>query len=660
MESGNIVEFIDRQKILCAVVLEVKDHRLRLLTENNREINLSANRLCHQSTERLNTAQSRDNLVETLKAVSRRRHALIEKIDIKELWEVLNSEQEWIDLATMTAFCFPHQPSGDHESAVVRAFFANRVYFKFKNDEFFPNSAAQVERTIAEAADAKRAERFVENAGRWLKSILNGGAPASCEAPADTVALLKSLFLHGKESENYAIGKAVLAKAGLPNSEAIFDVLVKIGEWHPDENIELIRTEAPVEFSSRILERARQVLDLRPHVDTHRRFDLTHLPLMTVDGQNTLDYDDAISIEKCASHHRVGIHIADVGHFIPKGDPIDQEAFSRASSIYMPDQKIPMLPPCLAEYRCSLKAGELRPAISTLIDVADDGQILDYRVMASWVKVKNQLTYYDVNSMAEENPAVVALHGIAQKFRQKRLEADAVQITLPDVNVWVDAEGQPAVTRVNRESPGRMLVAELMIMANWLMADFLHQHQMPTVFRSQPSPRERLYKQNEGNLFQNWMQRKLLSRFILSPSPEHHAGLGLNVYTTATSPIRKYFDLLSQRQIRAVLGLEAPYTADEITEFIAQLQQPMARVAHLQQSRHRYWLLKYLESRVGRREEAMVLYKRRKSYMVLIPEYMIECELPISDSINLKPEDLIQIVIQRVNVRKGVLSVFLG
>ena len=98
MESGNIVEYIDRQKIMCAVVLEVKNQRLRLLTESNREVNLSVNRLAHTCESRIDLSMGRHKMVDALKEIVGRRKALISYVDIKELWEVLNTEQEWIDL----------------------------------------------------------------------------------------------------------------------------------------------------------------------------------------------------------------------------------------------------------------------------------------------------------------------------------------------------------------------------------------------------------------------------------------------------------------------------------------------------------------------------------------------------------------------------------
>ena len=111
---------------------------------------------------------------------------------------------------------------------------------------------------------------------------------------------------------------------------------------------------------------------------------------------------------------------------------------------------------------------------------------------------------------------------------------------------------------------------------------------------------------------------------------------------------------------RSIFGLETAYTAEEIDQAIHLLEIPMSRVSKTQYGRHRYWVLKYLESRIGKREEALVLLKRRNNYIILMKGYMIECDLPLSEGMNLKPEDLIQVKIQHVNARKGILSVFMG
>ena len=335
--------------------------------------------------------------------------------------------------------------------------------------------------------------------------------------------------------------------------------------FQKDENIDLYRYDISTSFPHNVLEHAEKLVNLSQDLVTdNKRKDLTELPLMTIDGQSTLDFDDAISIEEENGHYRLGVHIVDVGHYIKKGDIIDQEALARGSSIYLPDQKIPMLPSSLAEDLCSLKAGQLRPAISVLVKLNQFLDIVEYDIFPSLIQVKRQLTYYDVNLLASEDKEFKILHDIATKFRQTRMNGGAVQITLPEINVWINEDGEVTVSKINRESPGRMLVSEIMIMANWLMAKFLKEHNAPAIYRSQTGPKERLYRGNAGNLFQNCMQRRLLSRFSLSYEPEHHSGLGLDAYVTATSPIRKYFDLVTQGQIRAILGLDTPRTAEEI------------------------------------------------------------------------------------------------
>lgn len=669
MESGNIVEFIDRQKILCAVVLEVKNQRLRLLTEADREVSLSASRLTHTCTDRLELSMGRIRMVQSLKELANRRNALINGVNVSEIWEVLNGEQEWIDLPTMTALCFPNIPSKDHESAVVRAFFRNRIYFKFSQDSFFPYTEEQVQQIRAKAAEEERKSNIIQIGRDWLKSVLEDHRSTipetEFEDKKDVVDILKSYFLFEKDSPHHHIAKAILTGAGVGSSDMIFAAMVKLGVWDKNENLDLLRNEVPDSFPLPVVKRAAHLSGVYGKQGLEffldgKRTDLTDLPLITIDGQSTLDFDDALSIQDKGDHSVLGVHIADVACFVKKEDAIDREALLRGSSIYLTDKKISMIPPGLAEDLCSLIAGKLRPAISLLARMSFTGEVIDYKIVSSVISVKKKLTYFDVNNMADEDRNIILLRKLAETMRRYRLSQGAVQISLPEVNIWLDESGAPNVSRINRESPGRMLVAELMILANWLTAKYLASQCMPAVFRSQPEPRERLLRQSEGTLFQNWMQRKHLSRFMLGCTPEHHSGLGLDAYVTATSPIRKYYDLITQRQIRATLGLEDPYSSADVQELLQKLERPMGYVGKIQFRRNRYWLLKYLENRIGQKEEAIVLSRRNNGYQILLTEYMLECFMPQPGGINLKPEDVIRVTLQNINPRNDVISVFMG
>ena len=248
---------------------------------------------------------------------------------------------------------------------------------------------------------------------------------------------------------------------------------------------------------------------------------------------------------------------------------------------------------------------------------------------------------------------------IARKFRQARLAVGAVHISAPEINLWLTENGDINLNRLNRESPSRMLVAEIMILANWLMARFLTENGMPAIFRSQPDPRERLYRGEEGTLYEHWMQRRLLNRFVLNHAPGKHSGWGCRPMSRRPLPsgtITTWYPAAGAGRSRD----GGAYAAEDIDRIIEELAIPMSHVGLLQMGRQRYWLLKYLEKRIGQKEEAFVLVRRRHSYQILLTEYMLECDLPITGGLDLKPEDLIQVTMQNVSARKDLVSVTIG
>jgi exoribonuclease II len=658
IEPGTIVEYIEQQRMVCAVVLEFNDQRVKLLNENGEEANQKIARLSHISRIRLKIGNGREKLVASLKQTSASRQALSRTININELWEILSPTGERVDLPTMTGLCFPNKPNSDHEAAVIRACFDGRVYFKFDQDSFFAHPEEQVAKNLSREKEKQDREEFIMDAAAWLSQALSDPSIRLNESSIRFVDILKSYYLFGKESPHHTLARAIMVQANVENIEKIFEVMVNIGFWNPNQNLDLYRYKIPIEFSEKVTKRAEEIKVKDPE---SRRKNLIYLPMMTIDGPGTMDFDDAISFEAEGGFYRIGIHIADVGAYIPKGDVVDMEMMERGTSIYMPDMRIPMLPPSLAENICSLKSGEIRPAISVFVKTSLHADIFEYEVAPSLVQVKQQWTYNYVDQIAESDPVIISLCEIARNFRKKRIDKGAVLISLPEISIRVFEGDEISVRRIDRESPSRLLVAEMMIMANWLMAKFLAEHQMPAIFRSQPEPRARLYNQRgEGTLFQNWMQRRMLNRLVLNTNPENHSGLGLDAYVTATSPIRKCFDLVTQRQIRSCLNLDAPYSAEEIQQIVSALEQPLSHAMLVQNHRHRYWLLKYLEGKVGAKEEAVVLDRRRDGYTILLTTYLIECKLSLSGGWNLKPQDLVQVTIQHVNARRDVLTVSLG
>jgi len=661
MEPGKIVEYIEQKEIICAVVLETKKQRLRILTENNREVNLSLKRLVHVDKKTLNLSSGRDHLIEQLKITVDTRKSIQNKIDVIELWDVVHNEEEWFDVETLTGLCFD-DVNDDNSSATIRALFQNKFYFKFSPDRFYPNSENQVELLKHQAKEIERKKAMIIDGGDWLKQVMNTKEPALTEDKNQLVEILKSAYLFGKESENYDTARGVVDRAGVDIENGLLKLLIKLGAWDENENLDLFRFEIPITFSQEALNTAASFSNaIKYNSSSSERKDLTNLELITIDGQATTDHDDALSIEWEGNQFCLGIHIADVAGYIEKGSVLDEEALNRSTSIYTPDLKIPMLPPILAENVCSLKANEIRPAISIMAKVDTQANVSDFDIFPSIVKVKRQLTYHDANLMVNEDPDLRQLHEIACAFRKFRLNQEAVYITLPEIHIRIDEENDDIIIhRVDRENPCRMLVAEAMILGNWLTAQFLRKNQTPAIYRSQPPPKERLFEKQEGTLFENWMQRKHLSRFVLSLKPANHSGLGLDCYVTTTSPIRKYYDLVTQRQIRSILGYGKAYTKEEINHVIQNTRQTMAQATRLQFARNRYWIIKNLERHRGLKTQAMVLEKKWHNFNVLLTEYLLECSLPISSAKHLKPEDIIDVTIQRADARNNILTLALA
>jgi exoribonuclease-2 len=561
----------------------------------------------------------------------------------------------------MAEFCFSGELSGDHTSAVMRAMFEDRLYFKFDTHRFLPNTPGQVARVAAQAREEARKAHMIEEGARWIQQVMEARDSPVRTDKREIIETIKSFHLFGKDSPHYTVGRELVSRSGLDPDEGPFRFLVKLGIWDKDENLNLHRFSISESFPPELMEASRNLGHEAKTVGPEgARQDFTDLSTLTIDGQGTLDFDDAISIETKADGYRLGIHITDVSHFLEKGGAVDEEALARTSSIYMPDKRIPMLPRTLAEDLCSLKAGQERPTISIMADLDRSAHVVAYEILPSVIRVDRQLTYYNANLLVQEDSELSAIYELAQQFRQSRLEAGAIQLRLPEVNIRIDSRGEISVTQINRESPSRMMVSECMILANWLAARLFRDHRQDAVYRSQLPPRGLLIEEDGGTLYENWMQRRLLSRVVLSLDPEPHAGLGLDAYVTLTSPLRKYLDLVTQRQLRGLFGLEKSYSEEELRFIIQAVEQPMSYINALQQERTRYWVLRYLERRIGQKEEGLVLDKRRQRYVALLPKYMLECSLPLNCGADLESQDTVMVKIERVNARADTLTVSLA
>jgi exoribonuclease-2 len=663
MTNYQVVEFFEDRKIFCAFLGDDRGERLHVITEQNREINLPRKRLIHAIPWSAGASLSRVELVEQLKAISQRRESLKREINLEEVWELLVNESDGFPLAELARSWYGEAVTPDQSAALGRALFEDRFFFKFKGNLWQPHAPETVENLKEQYRRELERRQEREAAAVWLKSAWEGQEISDPAWRQKLVEILRDMAVFGAAGEQYELGREYLEEAKLCKPEIPFKLLLKLGVFIPDENLDLYRYEAPREFSQELQEAATQIsasLSQR-HGTAAGRVDLADLETFTIDGERTRDFDDALSLEKTAQGWRLGVHITDVASYLEPGSLLDQSALERGTSLYLPERRIPMLPETLSENALSLLAQEPRLAVSFLVTLTEDAKILDFTIVPSIIRIHQRLTYHEVDLHLEQEERFKHLQQLTFKFRERRLSHGGVQLQFPDVFIYTDMQGEVRVEIEDTETPSHQIVSEAMILANSLGARYLSENQLPALYRCQAPPREELAIVESKSIFQIWQNRRRLSRVLLEPDPQPHWGLGLPVYTTLSSPIRRYLDIIIQRQLLAGLsGQPIPYTREDLEELLKILEPALRRAAILKSRRLRYWLLKYLSQRLGQKMQALVLEHYPNRYRLLLPDILLETEMPSPSGRQFHPGETILIRLDRAIPHEDILKVSLA
>ncbi|MFZ5450352.1 MAG: ribonuclease catalytic domain-containing protein [Thermodesulfobacteriota bacterium] len=660
MEAGYIVEFFDQRRILCGIVLELKGERLHVLAQTNRELTLARKRVLHACPSPLSPQLPRQQLLSHLEETARKREALKDSIQLEELWELLAQENQPLSAREMADLWFGTVTT-DQVAALERALLADRFLFKYKDGLWVPNPPELVAQLQENFQREQERLQEMEAAAVWLRAVWEREQAPEPKGAPYLVELLRQMAVFGPEAPDFVQGKVYLEKARLPG-DAPFQLLVRLGVFQEDENLDLHRLEVPREFSPEDRDQAvnlcRQPL---PDPYAARRLDLTAWRCFTIDGERTRDFDDALSLEETPTGWLLGVHIAAVSSLVQPQTPLDLEAQERATSIYLPEMRLPMLPEEISENILSLLAGEERPALSFLVSLSPDGEILHWQIQPSQIKVNQRLTYQEVDGLLHQDYLLANLFRLTDLFKERRLARGGYELRLPEVWVNFTPQGEIQVSVEDQETPARSLVAEAMVLANWLSARFLVEQKIPAIFRGQPEPREPIDRQEPKGLLELYRDRRRLSRVVMDLAPQPHWGLGLDQYTLATSPIRRYLDLVMHRQLLAFLSeTPLPYNAEELGRILTVIEPAMRRAGFLKTRRLRYWLLKYLAARVGQKKEALVLEALPHRYRLLFPDIHLEVYLPAAATMKLNPGDLVLVRLERVNPREDQIKIALA
>lgn len=366
-----------------------------------------------------------------------------------------------------------------------------------------------------------------------------------------------------------------------------------------DTGIEILsiitRHNLPTAFDADVEREAEKIPETISENELVGRRDLRHLRLVTIDGEDAKDLDDAVHIERLPNgRYRLGVHIADVSYYVRENTPLDKEARERGTSVYLVDRVLPMLPQRLSNGICSLNAGVDRLALSAHMDIDHKGQVVNYEIFPSVIHVHTRLSYTIVRKILADHdealrsqyselvPELEQMERLCRILKERRLRRGAIDFDFPEIKVKLDEQGQPVELVKRVRSIAESIIEEFMLVANETVAEHMHHIGVPSVFRVHDEPdAEKMQKLN--HLLHNFGQQlqkvdeiqpmalqQILSRIAGRPEERivstvmlrslkqaryeaenrGHFGLAARYYTHFTSPIRRYPDLIVHRLVR--------------------------------------------------------------------------------------------------------------
>ncbi|KAF0190102.1 MAG: exoribonuclease [Desulfobulbaceae bacterium] len=666
---GKLIEYLDGGKFICAFVTEAQDKRLRLINQTGREINLPSSRVLHASKRTYSVTGNREELLKQLQGSADRRKGLTEAFNLEEAWELTTDETTPVfEPLFLAELVFGSEVDDDMVAACIRRTFSDRFYFKFKEGEIHAHSREQVEQLrLQQEKEQSRQALLTSGAAALIRLLQDEPMDATLCAEFKPILdqclpVLQDFYLFAGEAPQAAMARELLKTAGLNDPHAPFHLLVKAGIWDRNENIPLLRQEISTTFPHAARQQAELLLQrgTTELFNDPGRVNFTDLAPMTIDGPTTLDFDDALSISEEDGNYLVGVHISDVAHYVQPEDPLFQEALQRGTSLYFPEGQIPMLPRHLSQGICSLIQDEVRATLSLMILLSPEAEVLRVRIKPSIIKVARRLTYEEVDRLIAEDTVnetaigdweLNTLNMLRVKLRARRVAAGALLLPFPDVNISVNGNGNNVqISLSDTDTPARTLVSELMILANTEAARFVADRMAPGLFRAQGPPRKRIVQGQDNDLFLNSLQRKQLSRGELLTSAKTHSGLGVEHYTTITSPIRRLLDLLMQHQLHSLVRREdLRFNEKSCKDFTAVITRTMTAANAVKQQRHRYWLLKYLEARKGTRLPALVLESTPRRIFLLLTDILMDIDLPAPNGPAPEPGITVEVTVAKVD-----------
>ena len=418
----------------------------------------------------------------------------------------------------------------------------------------------------------------------------------------------------------------------------------------------------PVVFPGEALEEAAALPDAVATADTVGRFDARDIPLFTIDGDDAKDFDDAVSLEKTDKGWRLGVHIADVSHYVKKGGAIDREALKRGTSVYLPGRTLPMLPEKLCNDLCSLMPDVDRLAMSLFLDL-EGGRVSGVRLENSVIHSRARLTYGEVNKLfdGQENtvpealrPILFDMDAVARQMRERRYARGSIDFDLPEPELTLDETGYPVDVQARVRGEAERVIEDFMLAANEAVAEMARACHLPFLYRvhEQPDPDRlanlalflanmnipsRLGREPHPRQLQALLEEtaglpesavikhqllRSLKRACYMAEPLGHYGLAARDYCHFTSPIRRYPDLTVHRMLKLMLAGQierAQQCAGAMEELAAQTSQREFEAASAERDADDLVKAYYMRGREGEEFDGVVSGVHNWGFFVELP-----------------------------------------
>ncbi len=517
--------------------------------------------------------------------------------DIAETWELLGGEAIALpDLAELLFGEFtPASAWGTWELV------ADGLYFEGAPERIVGRSAGQVETLLAERAAKENAARDWE---RFLVHVAAG------ELEDDDRKRLA-------EVERVALGQAaasrILTHFGVQEQPVhAHRFLVKCGYWPAEHNPHPRRVGVILDTPDLPV----------PALPAEPRRDLTHLAAYAIDDVGNQDPDDAISIEG----DRLWVHVADVAALVAPDSDLDLAARARAANLYLPEGIVGMLPAAVTT-ALGLGLAAESPALSFGFRLGAAG-VTDIEIVPSRVRV-TRISYDAVDRQLDAAP-FAAMRELTQAFRAQRLARGAAELELPEVSIRI-SDGDILIRPLARLA-SRQMVTDAMLMAGEAAARFAQAAGLAIPHAVQAPPEALRQPQRLSEMF---AYRRLFKPSQASSFPGSHFGLGLELYSRATSPLRRYLDLVTHQQLRAAIAGGAPLAADAVGERIGASEAVSGLVRKAERLSNQHWKLAWLARHPQWRGEALVAALEERKAVLMVPELALEARVRLQDGMEL-------------------------